>query len=525
MTLAARLLLLGAIALPLLFTLPAPAASADKAADVYNSIDEVPEILRNYIRTNTFWEDSLNNLMRYMRRQDSSKNKIDADSIKATEEALIRSLKQAQLNAFVRFDKNFDAKATQGEIESGSQVQLRRYKKEFEMMDLNQDGVITYQEAATLSPDKNRQIENAAREARAMLALDPNKDGILTAAELETLARKAFNTFDTDRDLQISKEEMPAKLNNITPSRKTMQSACAFNGVTFPDNMVVYASGAYSGRKTGKQIDDSGHTATQFDIIVNHTKAPVALILGAYEPSVWNIQKTPGTKISAVIVGGYHKQIVAGLDAQTPILMNTHSDEKGPCGYFYLSKDKLSKLNPMSRQAFGKEVSLFIPPDANATAMIGDVEHDPKALQRAKQETIDGFFTAGNKKTAGPDGLRQAVQDGFLRPGTKEDADMWVEAVLAAEKKKAPPDIPAIAGTSQDELLRSRIRKIGGRNFYVVLKDFELPAGLYGAHSAEFLVPRGVNPPTGNPGHSSVYDMNSLNCDGLCKFLSESEKD
>lgn len=525
MTFAARLLLLGVMTLSLLFALPAPAASTDKAADVYNSIDEVPEILRKYIRTNALWEDNLNTLMRYMRRQDGSKNKIDADSIKATEEALIRSLKQSQINAFIRFDKNFDAKVTEDEIEAGSERHLRRYKKEFETMDPNQDGVITYQEAAILSPDKSKQIENAASEAKAMHALDPNKDGILTAAELESLARKAFNTFDTDRDLQISAEEMPANLRNVTTSRRQLQSTCAFKDVTFPDNMVVYASGAYSGRKTGKQIDNSGHAATQFDIIVNHTKAPVALILGAYEPSVWNIQKTPGTKISAVIVGGYHKQILAGLDAQTPVLMNTHSDKKGPCGYFYLSRDKLSKLNPMSRQAFGKEVSLFIPPDASATAMIGDVEHDPKTLQGAKPETIDGFFTAGDKKTAGPDGLRQAVQDGFLRPGTKEDADMWIEAVLAAEKKKAPPDIPAIAGTSQDELLRSRIRKIGGRNFYVVLKDFELPAGLYGAHSAEFLVPRGVKPPTGNPGHSSVFDMNSLNCDGLCKFLSESERD
>ena len=49
---------------------------------------------------------------------------------------------------------------------------------------------------------------------------------------------------------------------------------------------------------------------------------------------------------------------------------------------------------------------------------------------------------------------------------------------------------------------------------YVVLKPFELPPGLYGAHSATFFVPNGVSRPTGNPGHSAIYDFNTLTCQG-----------
>jgi hypothetical protein len=55
-------------------------------------------------------------------------------------------------------------------------------------------------------------------------------------------------------------------------------------------------------------------------------------------------------------------------------------------------------------------------------------------------------------------------------------------------------------------------------NAYVVLGPFRLPEGLYGAHSATFFVPKGVPRPTGNLGHSVLYDFNTLTCAGvLCE--------
>ena len=67
-----------------------------------------------------------------------------------------------------------------------------------------------------------------------------------------------------------------------------------FSGVyTF----AVFASGGYSGRTLDFQIDQSGHQATQFDVVVNSPTKPAVLMLGAYEPSIWNISWTPKTKI------------------------------------------------------------------------------------------------------------------------------------------------------------------------------------------------------------------------------------
>jgi hypothetical protein len=83
------------------------------------------------------------------------------------------------------------------------------------------------------------------------------------------------------------------------------QSACSLRGLALSDDIVVYAGSAYSGQKTPHSIDGSGTTAGRFEVIVNSPEKPVALILGAYEPSVWNVAWTPGTQIEGIVLVGY----------------------------------------------------------------------------------------------------------------------------------------------------------------------------------------------------------------------------
>jgi hypothetical protein len=42
-----------------------------------------------------------------------------------------------------------------------------------------------------------------------------------------------------------------------------------------------------------------------------------------------------------------------------------------------------------------------------------------------------------------------------------------------------------------------------------------VPAGLYGANAATFFVPKGVARPSGQLGHSKIYDFNTMTCVGL----------
>ena len=43
---------------------------------------------------------------------------------------------------------------------------------------------------------------------------------------------------------------------------------------------------------------------------MNRPGEAVALMLGSYDPTVWHVGWTRGTRIVAILVGGYHRQAV-----------------------------------------------------------------------------------------------------------------------------------------------------------------------------------------------------------------------
>lgn len=283
---------------------------------------------------------------------------------------------------------------------------------------------------------------------------------------------------------------------------------CAYKDFKVPEEMVVYAAGSYSGREMPFQIDQSGHQATQFDLAVNSTLRPVALILAAYEPTVWNIGWTKDTKIAAVFVSGYHRQVLAGLDPEVPVL-NSSYDNRGPCGYFYIGKEQNAELNPLSRRLFGQPVDLVYVGEKSGNILIGEpLSADAKLV--TSTATPPDSFQDKNAPLAGQAGIEDALSKGLLRAATDEDAQAWVNAKVASEPKR---DVPPVAGVGIPRPAAPTLF-----NAYVVLKDFTYPAGLYGGNSATFFIPKGVPAPKGQPGHSAVYDFNSLRCVGaLCQ--------
>ncbi len=278
-------------------------------------------------------------------------------------------------------------------------------------------------------------------------------------------------------------------------------STCGFPELAQAGPFRLYAAGAYSGRKLGYAIDRSGHEATTVDVLVNSPGMPVALMLGNYEPTVWNIGWTEGTRIVAVLVGGYHSQVVTGLPASMPRVISTH-ENRGPCGYFYVSEDRSAGLNPLARQVFGRPVDLLHPVREGRVVIGGPVAPGTRLLTDAAARPASAFRLP-ESLAGGEAGLQYAVAQGWLRPATEADAQAWKVAYDA----RAGADLPPVAGGQAPSRMRVH-------NGYVVLKSFELPPGLYGAHAATFFVPRGVQRPTGNPGHSAIYDFNTLTCQG-----------
>lgn len=283
----------------------------------------------------------------------------------------------------------------------------------------------------------------------------------------------------------------------------TQNVACGFPELSASSDYAVFAAGAYAGRKLPFQIDQSGHQATQIDVAVNSPGKPVVLMLGAYEPTIWNIGWSTNTKILAVLISGYHRQAVAGLEKSTPQLISS-ADNHGPCGYFYISDNNLQKLNPMARRVFGRAINMTFPAE-NGKVVVGDTLQNNTRLVTSAEISPAAFYVK-DTPVAGPAGLEDAVRKGILRKATAADADAWAEAIL---QNAAQQDIPPIANKS---LLKPA--GPGTYNTYVVLKAFTYPEGLYGGHSATFLIPKDVPRPTGNPGHSAVYDFSTLKCEG-----------
>lgn len=292
----------------------------------------------------------------------------------------------------------------------------------------------------------------------------------------------------------------PLKSFELDRSNLPQRNECGFTDAKFPAEFSVYAAGAYSGRVTSYQIDQSGHQATQMDVAVNQRDKPVVLILGAYEPTIWNVGWTSGTNIVAVLIGGYHRQVITGISKSTPVLVSSY-DNKGPCGYFYVAQDGNSRINPLSKQIFGRGVEMIYPANDGRIVVGRSIAANDTLVSSSDFPSAASFHVEG-APMAGSAGLEDAIRKGVLRKATQQDTEAWV-AALAAEATHE--DIPPAAGQAV-----SGTRAFSVFNGYVVLKPFVYPAGLYGGNSATFFIPRGVPKPTGNPGHSIVYDFNQM---------------
>lgn len=291
----------------------------------------------------------------------------------------------------------------------------------------------------------------------------------------------------------------------FTPPTKNLEDeVCKFKDLKLPPDYVILAAGAYSGYETGFQIDNSGHEATQFDVAVNYENLPVVLVLGAYEPTIWNIGWSKNTRIVAVLIGGYHKQVVAGLNKNIPKLISTY-DNKSPCGYFYIDQNspRMDEINKKSLLFFDKKINMIYP-TTDGKVLVGNQLTSSTKLVTSTEITPSSYRDMSTP-LAGNAGIDEALKRGALRLATSEDAETWASKVLLGSTMSGNSlGIQTGSGNNQTS------QKINLIKTYVVLGEFTYPAGLFGNNSVIFLIPKGVVKPKGNPGHSNVYDFNAL---------------
>lgn len=377
-----------------------------------------------------------------------------------------------------------------------------------ELSKLDDDLDKSYQQALASSKVKPS-LTNAQRKW-----LRDVRNACLNVACLKSVYKLRISELLTRSPTQES--ELPRSTNQekLVAFNVGMPGVCGFPGVNFSEDTVVLAAGGLGGRALDFQLDQSGHMATQIDVAVNYPDKPVALMLGASEPTIWNLGWTEGTNIVAVFASGYYSQRVAGLKASTPFLVSS-SEDKGPCNTSEVTYSKLglhdgyvasfefgnntnigkaATEQKLSKILYARRISrIFSVPDGKGAVVIGDPLSFGQQLITS-DATPPNSFQDKNAPLAGEAGLSMAMRKGVLRRATLKDAKKWIDALNRkyALQHLPPPDIPPDLD-----------------NAYVVLKKFVYPPGL-DSTGASFYIPEGVPLPTGEYGSARVYDLNSI---------------
>ncbi len=275
-----------------------------------------------------------------------------------------------------------------------------------------------------------------------------------------------------------------APVKPLLPKALPTQDNCAAADLVVQEGKNIRWLGAASnsgGDPAGFVLPNSKNGARLVTIRVSEP-GRIGLLLGAYDPNVWVIETAPGTEVVAVVASGYHTQRVTGIKASTPVVI-TSFEGGSPCGYAYEPAGLQGVLQRLAgvraeRIEAAKAVTLVGPQVAAYSSAPGA----PKPQQFA-QKTMFAPEVPG---------VRQAVASGHLRAATQADLD------------KLPKGLSGVRLSLNDA--------------FVVQKTMELPTGLYGGNGGYFvfIVPKGVARPTGDPGHTTVLDLNSSNpCIGV----------
>ncbi len=269
-----------------------------------------------------------------------------------------------------------------------------------------------------------------------------------------------------------------------------------------PAEFTVQAVGVNQGKiDTDVRLDASGHETNSVEVVVNMPEKNVVLVLMAYNPVLWQVKRTPASRIAAVIVGGYHAQAVVGIERSVPLLISTHDGRKDCAEYFYAYKagPGLLRADALVKKLTGRQIDQLSSSYEFSTVAVGAPVPANVALVSSNDYQPEDY-TNLPRFPSGQKGIQRLIELGLLRRATDEDVNTWVEK--ASAKYRRFNSTLSVAKPSAPQ------------GVYTVLGKMRYPEGLFGGHSVAFLIAPGVPTPEGNPGHSTIYHLGDGGCNG-----------
>lgn len=516
--------------------------------DQYASLEDIPlplmKSLQGYMQTE---EQYITNILAPIRQNGRTKLSLDQQDIDYIKKKNLDDKRRQILAQFISYDYDFDGVVTRQDIKnifseknssSSSPKSLddtiNNVFSQFLSYDVNHDEIITYEEVRSSVPTPSKRndfVSGNAQNLVDLLILDPNKDGRLTADELEALARKAYSTIDTNGDGILSPDEtkplgdIQRKLSELNQFTKSMSDECKPLAQMPKDekiaNINVYEGDTASSVSIAGQTDATGIISVH----VEPGKDKLYLVVSAFRPTIWKISGATDRVSHLVLAGpsipegtqnndmGNDKVNagVIGISAE-----NVEFRHARVCGLNYIDEPRFSKFGDVALQKLvGRKADIKLSQYNMLDLQIG-------SEGQLMQSKVDTSILQVLNKMPVPEGFDPITWHKSLMfsPGgiSFEKAD----TVIAEVKAENYVVLPAWFGISKlihdgvllpvnnmqpvSAMSASPLPQINAyKNAYKIVKEMPYyPSRLTGGLSTTFILGKGINQPKGNIGHSCL---------------------
>lgn len=288
----------------------------------------------------------------------------------------------------------------------------------------------------------------------------------------------------------------------LADARRGIRSASCFSPSVANGARIVSIGTNEGGVPIDQLATQEGHRVKAVVLQAADRGVPLFLVLTAYDPVVWDLRRVPQRRLRGVYLSGYYDQAVIGAGAR-PVRMTSYKAGPAACGsyqYAYKGGPNLERLNNAVRNMLGRAIDRFTGGYALRTVSLDNIAAPvaPPAVPRLRDAIGVGSYRSG-ASADGRFGLERLVAQKAIRPATP--ADVAVLDAILTRRSSTGHLAPVHAHVSLSEA-------------FVVLKPVTMPSGMYGAHSATFLIPRGVPFPKDPGSHNAYWSLTTGECRG-----------